>query len=787
MKKHVHVRPCVPRGVSHPRVTSVVCALIGLVSAGARAQTQAPEPEPGHTKSLGVVVVTSGQSTSLPTHIPTTLETVTAQQMAETLNATDSEDALKYLPSLSVRKRFAGDYNHAVLASRASGSQNAARSAVYADGMLISNFVGNDKFYAPRWGMVNPSEIERVDVMYGPFSAAYPGNSVGAVVDYTTRMPQAFEAHVRVGAFNQRFDAYNTDTHFGGAHFSASLGSRVGDWSYWFHASRLDNSTQPLVFATAAPGAAGAATAVTGVVPASDTKGNPGAVLGTATQYHTVQDHTKIKLAYDLSSTLRASYTLGVWQNASDGNPSSYLRNATSGAPVYSGVVSNGTSSYNLSATALNASREALMHTMHGFSLKSNTQAVFDWEVLASLYDYQQDLNRSSASNTTNALYAGSTPGKLTDYGGTGWHNLALKGTWRPEGVRGAHIVDFGYQQDAYKLRIQQNTTGTSTWETAPAGALTSRSAGESRLDSVYAQDAWKFAPRWRAVWGVRAEQWRTRDGLAQSTGNPVLYAERQETHLSPKLAVSHLWADDWVLKASTGRSVRMPTVHELYGSTSAVSTSVFYNDPNLRPERAWTTELSAEKDMGTGLLRMTAFFENTRDAIASQVTATGLGTSAYVQNIQRIESSGMELAYNGNDVLRRGLDVLASVTYTDSRIKENEGYVSAPGDTLDKYQIRVPVWRANALANYHWSQQLSTSLGGRYAGRQFGQLNNSDINGFAYMGNSKFFVVDARLLYKVDKQWAVAAGVDNLNGYRYWNFHPYPMRTYHAELRFDL
>ena len=93
------------------------------------------------------------------------METVTSIQIQETINATDSEDALKYLPSLSVRKRFAGDYNHAVLASRASGSQNAARSAVYADGMPLSNFVGNDKFYAPRWGMVNPEEIERVDVM----------------------------------------------------------------------------------------------------------------------------------------------------------------------------------------------------------------------------------------------------------------------------------------------------------------------------------------------------------------------------------------------------------------------------------------------------------------------------------------------------------------------------------------------------------------------------------------------------------------------------------------------
>jgi iron complex outermembrane receptor protein len=54
-------------------------------------------------------------------------------------------------------------------------------------------------------------------------------------------------------------------------------------------------------------------------------------------------------------------------------------------------------------------------------------------------------------------------------------------------------------------------------------------------------------------------------------------------------------------------------------------------------------------------------------------------------------------------------------------------------------------------------------------------------------MGVSKFFTVDARLRYKVDKQWSVAFGIDNLNNYQYWNFHPYPQRSYFADLKFDL
>jgi len=755
---------------------AIVLGLSGLASA----QDVSP------AKELGVIVITSGQPSSLPTQIPTTMESVTATQMAETINATDSEDALKYLPSLSVRKRYIGDYNHAVLASRASGANNPARSAVYADGILLSNYLGNSAAHAPRWGLVTPEEIERVDVMYGPFSAAYPGNSVGAVVDYVTRMPTAFDAHMKVGAFNQRFDTYNTDAHFGGANASATLGSKVGDWAYWFNVSRLDSSGQPMVYVRATPtGGALTGVPVNGVVSAVSTVGTASDVLGATTQYHTVQDHAKLKLAYDFSASLRATYTLGYWQNQSDGSPSTYLTNVSTGAAVYSGNVNNGVKNY--AVPAFTSSQEALTHDMHGVSLKSNTQDVFDWEIAASLYDYQTDVAR--ASGTLSSATTSTTAGKITDQKGTGWNNLAFKGTWRPDGVKGAHMVDFGYQQDHYTLKtITQNTA--TNWETAAPGSLASQAGGTTAMRSLYAQDAWRFAPLWKTVLGLRAEDWKASQGYVATTdANIHRFEPRQETHISPKVAISHQWASDVLLKASTGRSVRMPTAQEMYGNTAlSGSTTTFLNDPNLKPERAWTTELTAEKDLGTGLLRVTGFFENTRDAIYSQTNTFSDGTSrAFVQNIKRMASSGVELAYFGSDVITRGLDLSGSVTYVDSRIKENDGYVVSVGDTINQYQPRVPAWRGNVLANYRWSDALSTALGARYSGHQFGTLNNADTHADSYTGVSKFFVVDVRAVYKVDKQWSVAGGIDNLNNYKYWNYHMYPMRTFFGELRYDL
>ncbi|MDT4848928.1 hypothetical protein FQZ97_830350 [compost metagenome] len=56
-----------------------------------------------------------------------------------------------------------------------------------------------------------------------------------------------------------------------------------------------------------------------------------------------------------------------------------------------------------------------------------------------------------------------------------------------------------------------------------------------------------------------------------------------------------------------------------------------------------------------------------------------------------------------------------------------------------------------------------------------------------AFMGFSKFFVLDARIRYRIDRQWSAAVGIDNLNNRTYWAFHPYPQRTFVAELKFDL
>ncbi|MEJ6001074.1 TonB-dependent receptor [Paucibacter soli] len=750
---------------------------------------------------LGIVTVVGMAPTSLPTLIPTTMEGITAEEIARSINATDAEDALKYLPSLLVRKRYIGDYNHAVLSTRASGTGNSARSLVFADGIQLSNLLGNGASFTPRWGLVTPEEIARVDVLYGPFSAAYAGNSVGAVVDYQTRSPKAFEAHAKVGLFHQPFKLYSSEANYGGTHASASLGDRAGAFSWWINVNRLDSDGQPLTFITkplSSSAPAAGAPVLSGSVLGADKSNTPWLLLGAGTQLHTRQEHAKLKLAYELSPSLRASYTLGWWGNDTRNQSVSYLRDAA-GLPFYAAAANSGTAKatpvsmggkgYSLGANDFGQSRDALQHLMQGLSIKSHSGGAFDFELAASAYQYQRDESRTPLLARPGADIGGN--GRLSDQGGTGWSTLAAKGVLRPEGL--PHVLEFGLQQDSYRWR--QRVSELADWMSGAPTALFTAFSGRTELRSAYAQDAWTPSAGIKTVLGLRAEEWLASEGsktASLASGNKTLgFAGRVERHLSPKAALGMELNPDWSAKLSTGRAVRFPTAGELYQGGLSATGAYVPNDPvtnpGLKPEKGWTSELSLTWARGEQQLRSTLFHEDTRDALYAQAAIVDGKSVSNTQNIGHMRTLGLELSYQGSDLFAKGLELIASLTYADSKILANEGYVAVPGDTIGRQQPRVPKWRATALLSYALTPALSASYGLRYSGRQYGTLNNSDSNGFAYQGFSKFFTSDVRLQWQLAKQWTLAGGIDNLNNYQYWAFHPYPQRTFHAELSFSL
>ncbi|MGH8158718.1 MAG: TonB-dependent receptor [Rhodanobacter sp.] len=730
----------------------------------------AADPAPATTTLAPVSVHASD---SLVTVTPAVQVRVTRKQLQQQ-NVTSSADALKYVPNMLVRARYIGDPN-AVISGRNTGTLQSARSLVYADGLLLSNLMTNGYNGAPRWGMVAPEEIGAVDVLYGPYSALYPGNSLGTTVLIHTILPQHLVASVSTQVMSQDYhDAYGAGGHYNGNQFAATLGNKQGRWSWLLALSRLNNDGQPLQYATATPGGnAAAAAPVTGATLDRNPNGTPRLVYGANSIEHTVQTQAKLKLGVDITDHVAALFTLGWWHDDAEDRTRSLIRNA-SGQLVDSGVIDAAGQTWTLPASGLAPTAGVDSHMLYGAELNGHFDNGWRWTAVASHYDFMHSL--AATANLAEPGTPVGGPGTIADMSGSGWSTFDLRSSG-PLGDQ--HMLYAGVHAEGYVLDTRVRNA--SDWLGDADGTPVSAFAGRTQTRAAYLQDVWSFAPTWALTLGGRLEQWRAYGGLLGNATSTLRYADRQRTDFSPKAALSWDFADDWQLRLAHGKAVRYPTVAELFQGTISAN-AIVNNNPALKPEIDESTDLTLTRQFIRGHWRISLFQDRIADALYSQTDITVTPTVTNVQNINLMRGRGIEGELGLTDVWTPGLDISASLAFNDAKTLQDQQYPLANG----KIFPRIPKVRASLFADYRFASQWDASLGVRHSGRQYGTLNNSDFVD-TYGAVSSFTVVDAKLRWKFAPQWTASLGVDNLTNEHYWVYHPYAGRTVFGQLRWDL
>lgn len=726
--------------------------------------------------------------------LPQTSESASGERIREQVNIVDTQDAVKYFPSLFVRKRNYGD-NQSVLATRTSGLGASARSLIYADDILLSSLIANNNTLGvPRWGLVAPEEIKRVDFLYGPFSAAYPGNSEGGVLLITTRMPDKFEMTAKQTEAFQTFSQYNTKGTYRTDQTSASIGDRQDRFSYFISGNYQNSYSQPLAWVTNAattsnpsgiPAGTTGAIAQSGRVP-----GTIANVVGAGGLLHTEQANIKGKFAYDVTPWVTATYTVGLWTNDQDSAVQTYLRNISNGAPTFGNVAGFANNNYIWDQT----------HLANALSLKSDTKGVFDFDISASRYDYLQDIQRNPFSVLPNS--ASFTPyGKIARLDGTNWMNGDAKGIWRPGDV---HEVSFGFHADRYELN--NPTYQTPNWSGGPdqTGTLYSDGLGKTRTLALWAQDAWQFAPNWKLTTGVRLEDWRAYDGfnLFTQTNNTVgspangnITASQAQfqpdigaSRASPKLSLAYEPSKQWLVTASIGQATRFPTVAELYQAVTGSNGVITIPNANLKPEDVLSEEIAIERRFADGKVRLSVFNENSRNTLISQLVALNGSTSntgSVTTNVDKTRTSGVELAAQKDNVLIDRLEVFGSITWADARIVSDPSFIGTNGSTANGKRIpNIPEWRVTSGMTYRPDDLWSYTVAMRYASKQYSTLDNTDTVKNVFQAFDSYLVVDLRAQRKVTDNVTAGFGIDNVNNAKYTLFHPFPQRTYVADVR---
>lgn len=185
----------------------------------------------------------------------------------------------------------------------------------------------------------------------------------------------------------------------------------------------------------------------------------------------------------------------------------------------------------------------------------------------------------------------------------------------------------------------------------------------------------------------------------------------------------------------------------------------------------------------GVGNLRISLFQDDVNNYLTRQSNTTVSPTVTNVQNVGKVRIRGVETSMQKRNAFMQGVDLTGSVTYVDSEILENNNSPTSVG----KNMIRLPDWRATLAATWHANDKMDFMLAGRYSGRQYNLLDNTDTNDGVYGGVSKFLVMDAKFSYRLDKNISMSVGVDNLNNEKYYAAHPYPQRTWMAQIKGSL
>ncbi len=701
------------------------------------------------------------------------------------LNLPETAVALNHLPNLFIRQRYTGDKN-ALVSIRGTSNRQPGRTLVLADGMLLSNFLGTGFGNSPRWFLVAPEEIEKIAVSYGPYSALYAGNSIGGTVLFTTSMPSGPVASLKTQFMVQDFSEYGTEGTFAGHTAYLALGDRVKRFSWFVLYSAVDNDSQPQSFRTINRAATSASVAgavpVSGVFADLDPSGVERFVFGAQSPSAARHDLVKLKLGLDLTDDLHVRYTLAHWANSErDLDPATYLRDAA-GAPVWSGRVDVGGAAFTIPGNAFPLSERRQADLVNALVVAYEPARGLHATFSGSLYDVLRDRTRASTVSVPAARTGGA--GQATIVGRTGWRNFDAKLGWRgADGALARHAIAAGWNFTEF-FTAQDQWAVTDWRDDATRTSLLNGTGGTTRTHALYLQDVWTLAARWTLTPGLRWESWRASDGFRARdfAGAPrvtVTYPERAASAFSPKLALA--WKPDtfWNVRLSLADARRFPTVGELFQGGVSASGSITQNDPDLRPERDLAKDLTVERSFPQGVVRVSLFEEDVRDALVNQSTLRPDGTSfSGVQNVARVRTRGAELALDRRGLFGGALDLSASASFTDAVILENPGLPGSIGSTFP----RIPREQFKAMATWRVSRALDLGAAVRWSGRQFNTLDNSDPLG-GYGGVDRFLVADAKLAWRLRDDVTASLGVNNLFDDRYHVFHPLPGRTWFFEL----
>ena len=276
------------------------------------------------TQELPEVVVTATRTEKEVEIAPASVNVVTKEKI-EVKNPKTIDEALNDIPGVMVKRGKGLMDTLSRITLR--GAPKQQRTLIMMDGIILNvPYTGGIKF-----GGYFPEDLEKVEVVKGPFSSLYGGYAMGGVVNFITKMPEKREIVLKSG-YGSSFDRGDAMDDLKRVYFS--YGDKIfNKFSFFVSYGRHDTEGYSTNFVTRskAPPAG-----ISGYEKTYDRYGKLKYLLGDTGDNRWWDDSITLKTQYEFNKNtkLRLTFMRNRYEYNYD-KPHTYLYNTATGEPVY--------------------------------------------------------------------------------------------------------------------------------------------------------------------------------------------------------------------------------------------------------------------------------------------------------------------------------------------------------------------------------------------------------------------------------------------------------------------
>ncbi len=634
--------------------------------------------------------------------------------------------------------------------------------------MLRDGVVLNDPTTGhARFGGFYPEDLERVEVVKGPFSSLYGGHAMGGVINFITKMPEKREFVFKSGYGSswQRNEAWDDLRRF-----YISYGDKLWDklnlfLSYGFQST---NGFPMELNVSRFPPQAN----IFGYENTKTLKGERAFLIGDRGDNLWWDDGITFKLQYDFTKDTKIGFSIVRNRYEQNNNePHTYLRDQ-SGNAVWSYGVSP--PPRRVDENTFLSGGGGRIQNIYALDFESNLWKDLRMKLKLSYFHTERDWYVTTLSGATR-FGCGSDPKQCATVTNTPADSYMIDiqfslpiFTNQILTFGGSFRQDKGNTKEEY-LRDWRDEKSTTT--------LSQEFRGKGRTYSFFIQDEIMIIHNLTAYLGFRQDWWKTYDGYIDKVGQsgyPRSYPTRSVSSFSPKFALVYKPFKDTTLRGSIGKAFRPPTIYELYRDFIPPDKILRMGNPDLEPEKVISWDLGIEQKLWKGSKISLTYFEN---YLKDLIYYRDLGQQRkQLVNVGKAESRGIEFEFEQK--FEKWLRLFANITYTDSEIKENEASPRTVGCRL----TYIPLWTVNSGVEIDKSG-FSATLLGRYAAKRYLNDDNSDKINNVFNSLDPYFVVDGRIAYQITKFAKLGFSVENIFDRKYYTWHKAAGRSWFADI----